>query len=120
MIEIGPMGPGFFIFFRFEEPEGGAGYPFQPVIFIEGAEKKLKKQVRRKVKKIQKQERIVSKEAIKKITDELIGEVDLQPTIDQYQLEYDEALIRFRIYIEWTIQLIEDEELALILIFANI
>ena len=103
------------------ESTAGSGYPVNPIIFVHPREeKKLDKQVKRKIKQIRKKHKSVSKESIKAIIESEVEQWNPQPTIDEYQLEYNDALKRYRIYLEWKIQQIEDEEIALILIFANI
>lgn len=115
------MGPAFFIFFQScRNDSAGGGYPYNPIVFVHSEKKKLKKLVRKKVRKLHKQNITVNKESISHIADAVIDGWNPQPTIDEYQLEYDEALKRYKIYIEWLIQQIEDDELALLLIFANI
>ena len=115
------MGPGFFIFFRTcRQDSAGDGYPYNPVVFVHKAEKKLQKEIKKKVRIYRKKATVISKESINDITEALLEKWNPQPTIDKYQLEYEEALNRYRLYIEWYIQQLEDEELALMLIFANI
>jgi hypothetical protein len=121
MFDDTPMGCGFFIFFQAEEPEGGSGFPY-PIVFVhKREEKKTKKKIKKYLKRARKIEsNVFSKDSVKKIADALVKEWNPNPSIEKLEIDYEEALRRYEEYILLYIQSIEDEELALLLIFAQI
>lgn len=123
MINLGPVGPGFFIFFQqTTDALGGGGYPGNPIIFVhKREEEQTKKKIRKKVKVLRKKiKHIPSQELIQKVTEALLDTYKPEKAAEKYDFSLEVATRRYEDYIKWYIQFIEDEEIALILIFANI
>jgi len=116
------IGPGFFIFFHDIGIQAGSG---NPVIFVSRRdEKKEKRKIEKKIifvkKQLKEQSKPVSKEAIKRITKQMVKQWNPKPAINKFNIEYDEALKRYIDYVESMIKTNEDEDMAFLLILANI
>ena len=119
------MGPGFFLFFQLEEDEGfGGGAPSTG----EGKKKEkiytdIPKDVVKKIAvKVEafKDTELDKKETMEAIASSIVEEIEekhVTVKMKEYGIDEEEALLRFRLTIE---ALLEDDELALILILANI
>ena len=119
------MGPGFFIFFRTCRQAGGSGYPDVPhnaVIFLH------KKEEKKQQKKIRRRLRTVLPTEVKKIADVPQSNIDsiteslIKDWIPPRELAipYEEAIERYRQYVINYIKQLEEDEIALLLILANI
>lgn len=116
-----PLGPGFFIFFQAESPPKGPSNKTK--VFASGALKwKATRKLKRKLAYYRKQEidELITPEVVEKVTEDMVRDVDLRPTVQTYQIDPAEAQRRLEAYIQEYVQRIQDDEAALLLIFANI
>ena len=128
MILATPMGPAFFIFFQVEAVTGGGGEPdFDELIYREISQKSIKK-LAKKVKKYQKaqktdkktEQKAVSVEAINAIVETMVDtwpKAEMLEKMQDYDLNEYEAIIAYK---RTLTHFLREEDLALILILANI
>ena len=125
MIEVGPMGPGFFIFFQSEETGGaGGGYPEIPhnaVIIYESLPEKTLEKVVDKVRKYKKKtkELQISPANVDAIVETMVdvwSQKDMKAKMELHDISQEIALLSYRATLK---QLIDDDDLALILILAS-
>jgi len=125
MIEVGPMGPGFFIFFQSEETCGaGGGYPDIPhnaVIIYETLPVDTVKKVVKKVRKYKQKTKEVqispaNVDAIVGTMVDVWSQKDMKAKMELHDISQELAILSYRATIR---QLINDDDLALILILAS-
>lgn len=103
------MGPGFFIFFREDEIQGGAGYP----VYIQ---EKTVKRVRRIIRKIYKKKKKLDKAKIQKIINAMAKEwpeKEVKKAMKKFDVSREIAISNYKKSIK---VIINDEEIVIILL----
>jgi len=117
----GQMGPGFFIFFKALGFGGGGstGRPTFPSIALEW---RAASKLRRKLAYYRKEEvdELITARVAARVADSMVKDWDQRPAIKAYDIDSAEAERRLREFIEQYIRRIEEDEIALLLIFANV
>jgi len=62
---------------------------------------------------------LLSREVIEEVTESMVRDWDLDPTIKEYEIDHAEAEKRLREFIEQYIRQIQDDEIALLLILMS-
>jgi ASC-1-like (ASCH) protein len=113
------MGPGFFVFFQTDDPNeyAGAGHP---VIIYETLPEKTVKRVVKKVKQYKEAKRKIDKECIDAIVSSMVdtwSQKDMRAKMELYDISQEVAILSYKKTLE---RLINDDDLALVLILASI
>ena len=114
-----PLGPGFFIFFNQVE---GVAKPRSKAFASGALQWKAARKLKRKLAHYRKEEidEIITPTVVEKVTTDMVRDTDLTPTVQKYEIDPKEAERRLKEYIEQYIQQIQEDEVALLLILANI
>lgn len=122
-------GPGFFIFFQETEISAGGGHPgdvlpgdelYNYVVIYESLPKKTIKKLVRKVRRYKEAKKEINPEVINQIVESMVDtwpKAEMKREMKFHGLSQDLALLSYR---ETLRQIINDDDLALLLIFASI
>lgn len=126
MINAGPMGPGFFIFFQETQIEAGSGHPagltdelYNAVIIYESLPVKTVKKLVKKVRKYKEAKKELNPENINAIVESMVDtwpKQEMTQSMDEYQLDEELAILSYKATLS---QFIFEDDLALILILAS-
>lgn len=115
-LSLGPMGPGFFIFFQ-HDVYGGDDAP--TLIVYDEIPRKTVETLQKKIKKYEKKKQPINEKAIKAIVGSMVDALskeEIERQMQQYRIDEQKAI---EVYRNTLMEIMEDD-IAMILIFAEL